>query len=150
MFVSQEGLLSLKFGRVPFQMKRKGSGIVGFKLGVVVCVDDPTVHQLTSGSNHGIASENPHELQATHTSLGTKMCGCMCRGGGGARRERKRVRERDIEAKKGTKEECACERVRMEGCLMQSIQDIEPAIRQMTCGPKANKKAMCCPAAIYL
>ena len=47
MFVDQKGF-SLKFGRVPVQQKRRET-TVGFKLGVVVCVDDPTAHQLTSG-----------------------------------------------------------------------------------------------------
>ena len=70
------------------------------------------------------------------------------RGGGGKRRE-KRVRERDIgkgRERRGeggrrndTKEKCACEQVCMKGCPVQSIKNFEPAIRQMACGPKANK-----------
>ena len=61
-----------------------------FEVGCV-CVDDPTAHQLTRWFKHGIAREHSHELQATHTSLGTKMCVWE-------REREKRVRERDIGA----------------------------------------------------
>ena len=40
-----------------------------------------------------------------------------------------------------TTEKCACEQVCMKGCPVQTIKDIEPAFRQMTCGPKANNMA---------
>ena len=50
--------------------------------------------------------------------------------------------------RKDTEEKCACERVCMKDCLVQSIKDIEPMIHHMACDPKVNKTAMCCPAAI--
>ena len=55
------------------------------------------------------------------------------------------MRERDIgkgEREEGVeegKEKCAYEQVCMKGCPVQSIKNFEPAIRQMACGPKANK-----------
>ena len=41
---------------------------VGFKLGLVVCVDDPPADQLTSGSNM------ESHANTRHTSHDTKMC----------------------------------------------------------------------------
>ena len=84
---------------------------------------------------HGIACEHANELQATHQSLGTKTCACVRGEVGGVRND--------------TEQKCACELVCMKDCLAQSKKDIEPAIHQMTCGPKANKMAICCPAAIF-
>ena len=96
-------------------------------------------------------------LQATHTSLGTKICVCagvvvvVAVGEGveevrGGRKEcvrgiSERGRERRVEGgrRNDTKEKCACEQVCMKGCPVQSIKNFEPAIRQMACGPKANK-----------
>ena len=86
------------------------------------------------------------------------MCVCWVVVGRGKGRE-KGVRETDIGyrggrgevggVRKDTKEKCACKRVCMKDWLVQSIKDIEPTIHQKTCGAKANKMAMCCPAAIY-
>ena len=55
--------------------------------------------------------------------------------------ERGRERGREGERRNDTKEKCACEQVCMKGCPVQPIKDFEPAIRQMACGPKANKIA---------
>ena len=60
------------------------------------------------------------------------------------------MRERDIgkgereeggrgEGRNDTKEKCACQQVCMKGCPVQPIKDFDQAIRQMACGPKANK-----------
>ena len=57
--------------------------------------------------------------------------------------ERGREREGGGERRNDTKEKCACEQVCMKGCPVQSIKDFEPAIRQMACGPKANKIDNC-------
>ena len=55
---------------------------------------------------------------------------------------RKGVRAERVKSERG-KEGHERERVCMKDCLVQSVKDIEPPI-----DPKANKMAMCCPAAI--
>ena len=89
--------------------------------------------------------ENLVHNTPTATTQAINKCGCLCQGivrgfrggkgevGGG---------------RKDTKEKFACERVCMKDCLVQSTKDIQPTIHHMACDPKANKTAMCCPAAI--
>ena len=123
---------------------------MGFKLGVVVCVDDPTAHQLTSGSNMG-SHANTHTSFRPHIRPSTQryVCVCACVWVTGSREREERVNERDIGAGRGevrcvrkdTKEKCACERVCIKKCFVQSIKDIERAVHQMTCSPKTNKVA---------
>ena len=84
---------------------------MGFKLEVVVCVDDPTAHQLTSGSD----MESHANTHTTHM-LVTKMSVWWGRGGGRVGRK-----ECVRGVRKGTKQKCAC----LKDCLVQSIQDIE-------------------------
>ena len=56
-------------------------------------------------------------------------------------RGRERREERGVRERNDTKEKCACQQVCMKGCPVQPIKDFEQAIRQMACGPKANKIA---------
>ena len=57
--------------------------------------------------------------------------------------------ERDIGAERVQKEGHEREMcVRTGVHLAQLFNDFEPTTNQMTCDPKANKMAMCCPAAI--
>ena len=129
---------------------------VGVRLGVVVCVDDPTAHQLTSGSNMK-PHANTHSCFRPHIRPSAQRYVCagvvvvVAVGEGveevrGGRKEcvrgiSERGRERRGEGgrRNDTKEKCACEQVCMKGCPVQSIKNFEPAIRQMACGPKANK-----------
>ncbi len=79
------------------------------------------------------------------------VCGVEKRSGGRSGSGKWDIGAERVKSESGrnyTKEKCAFERVCMKDCLVQPLKDIEPAFHQMTCDPKANKMAMCCPAAI--
>ena len=65
-FVEFECSISKETGR---------GGTVGFKLGFVVCVDDPTAHQLTSGPNMESHAKT-HTSFRPHIRPSARRCVC--------------------------------------------------------------------------
>ena len=152
----REGLVEFEVWVGSSSTETERETTVGVRLGVVVCVDDPTAHQLTSGSNMK-PHANTHSCFRPHIRPSAQRYVCagvvvvVAVGEGveevrGGRKECVRgISERGRERRGGRGEEERHERemcVRAgvhEGCPVQSIKNFEPAIRQMACGPKANK-----------
>ena len=103
---------------------------VGVRLGVVVCVDDPTAHQLTSGSNMKPHADT-HSCFRPHIRPSAQRYVCGCGGGGsggtGVREERggrkecvRGISERGRERRGGRGEE---ERHEREMCVRAGVHE---------------------------
>ena len=125
---SEKGLLSLKFGWVPVRWCQIGGGCV--------CVDDPIDKWFMNRTRTRIRASGltcvPRHKDMCGERGGRKEC---VRGIS----ERGRERRGEGGRRNDTKEKCACQQVCMKGCPVQPIKDFDQAIRQMACGPKANK-----------
>ena len=134
-----------------------------------LCVDDPTAHQLTSGSNMKPHADThscfkPHIRPSAQRYVCAGVVVVVAVGEGveevrGGRKEcvrgiseRGRERRGERGRRNDTKEKCACEQVCMKGCPVQSIKNFEPAIRHMACGPKMNKMTtvLSCHMSLYM
>ena len=74
----REGLVEFEVWVGSSSTETRRETTVGVRLGVVVCVDDPTAHQLTSGSNMK-PHANTHSCFRPHIRpSGTKICVCGC------------------------------------------------------------------------